>query len=60
MNYADALYAGIANGRVLTVELYTHRSQNLFYLHFVTDLFGKDIFTRFRIKALILKHVEVS
>ena len=34
-------YSGVANGRVLTEELYTHRIQ--IFLHLFTELFRKDV-----------------
>ena len=40
----DEIYSGKYNGRVLNLELYTHRRQRLSLLHLFTDLFCKDIF----------------
>ena len=44
---SDELYSGIANGRVFTEELYTHRNQKFISLH--TSITS----------ALILKHGEI-
>ena len=42
-NNADELCSGIANDRVLNLELYTYRRQRLTLLHLFTDLFRKEI-----------------
>ena len=67
---ADEVYPEMANGRVLMVELYTHRNQNLIFMHLFTEMFSKDISPRFRKReeriivsinsALILRSGEVS
>ena len=41
--YTDELCSGIANGRVLNLELHTHRKQKLTLLRLFTDLFSKEI-----------------
>ena len=43
LSSAGELCSGIANGRVLTLELYTHRRQKLTLLHLFTGLFSEDI-----------------
>ena len=48
---ADELHSEIANGRVLTAELYAHRNQKLIFLHLFTELFHKDIFPCFSVRA---------
>ena len=53
--HTDELYSGIANGRVLTVELYAHRNQKSIFLHLFTELFHKDISFCF-----IMKSWEIS
>ena len=40
----DELCSGVANCRVLNLELYTYRRQKLTLLHIFTDLFRKEIF----------------
>ena len=42
--HAEDLWSGIANGRELNLELYTHRRQKLTLLHLFTDLFHKQNF----------------
>ena len=55
----DELCSGIANGRVLTVEFYTRRNQELF-LHLFTNLFRKDSSKLFRTNARLTNHYNVD
>ena len=48
------LYSGIDNGRVLTVELCTHRNQKLLFLHLFTVLSCKDMSPHFRLRAKLM------
>ena len=48
MNYVLE-YNDIGNGRVLNLELYTHRRQKLILLHLFTNLFCKEILVTLRI-----------
>ena len=41
---ADEVCSGIVNGRVLNLELYTHRRQKLTLLSLFTDLLRKENF----------------
>ena len=44
----------IANGRVLNLELYTHRRQKLILLHLFTCLFRKEVFLTLRNRCMVL------
>ena len=57
----DELCSGIANGRVLILELYTHRRQTLTLLHLFIDLFRKENFPDFRsFSRLILAIINLA
>ena len=57
--YAYMKHSGIANGTVLTEELYTYINQKLIFLHLFTDLIWKNISSLLRINFAVKTYIYI-